>query len=100
MRLSEIEKRILEIKKILSDSDREKFIQASTYQALNVFGGPTVLEQENRPLIEEKEALETERRFILDRRENLFWRTIWSGVIPVIASIATVLILNHFGLKP
>ena len=96
MRLSEIEKRILEIKKILSDTDREKFIRVNTYQSLNVFGGPTGLEQENRPLIEEREALETERRFILDRRENLFWRTIWSGVIPVIASIATVLILNHF----
>ncbi|MEI6280896.1 MAG: hypothetical protein WCP17_02765 [bacterium] len=95
MKLSQIEKRILEIKNILADKDREKKIASGL--AMPVFEGR--LKNANRPLLEEKDRLETERQFILDRRDSLLWRVVWNILVPILVSICTVYALNQFGLN-
>jgi len=37
----------------------------------------------------ELENLETERQFILDKRDNLFWRFIWNVIVPIVVSTIT-----------
>lgn len=95
MKLNQIEKRILGIKNILADKDREKKIASGV--AMPVFEGR--LKNANRPLLEEKDRLETERQFILDRRDSLFWRVVWNILVPILVSICTVYALNRFGLN-
>lgn len=95
MKLNQIEKRILEIKNILADKDREKKIASGV--AMPIFEGR--LKNANRPLLEEKDRLETERQFILDRRDSLFWRVVWNIFVPILVSICTVYALNGFGLN-
>ena len=44
--------------------------------------------------------LESSRQFILDRRNNLFWKIIWNIIIPIIvSSLTSILIINYFS-KP
>ena len=95
MRLKKIEKRILEIKNILADKDREKKMASGV--VMPVFEGR--LKNANRPLLEEKDRLETERQFILDRRDSMLWRVVWNILVPIFVSICTVYALNRFGLN-
>ena len=39
-------------------------------------------------------TLEVERQFILDRRNNLFWRIIWNIVVPIIVSSITAVFIS------
>lgn len=84
-RLVEVEKRILEIKDILGNEGRRKAMAIGV--AMPIF--EKRLAQENRPLLEELDRLETERKFIIDERNGIFWKIIWSGVVPIIVSIIT-----------
>ena len=96
MSISKIEKRILEISKILANPPIEKemagrgiprhFVDANIAAA-------------NKPLLEEKVQLEMERQFLLDRRDSLFWRVIWNILVPVIVSTITVVVLRFVSLS-
>ena len=94
MRLSSIEKRIQEIDGILADKEREK--QMASGISMPFFKG--MLKNANRPLIDERTRLETERRFILDRRESIFWRIIWNVIVPVFVSVMTMYTIFRLGL--
>ena len=94
MRLREIEKRILAINNILSDKTREGNLASGVVTSM--FEG--VLKNANRPFLEERLQLETERQFILDRREGLLWKLVWNVAIPVIVSVLTVYALKKLGL--
>jgi len=91
-RLEEIEIRILEIKRILSDESRRKDFARGV--AMPVFEG--MLKNANRPLEEELDKLETERAFILDARSNLFWRLVWNVAVPVVVSLTTAFLVSIF----
>ncbi len=91
-KLCSIERRIREIDGVLSDRGREKDMARGI--PMPIF--EKKLEAANRPYIDERAKLVTERQFILDRRDNLFWRTIWSFIVPVIVTITTTYILQNF----
>lgn len=90
-RISDIERRILEIKKTLSDKKREK--EMASEIPMPAF--EKKLEIANRPLLEELDQLETERKFLLDERDSLFWRIIWNVVVPIIVSLITASIVTR-----
>lgn len=89
-RLKEVEKRILEIKSILGDEDR----RSSIAKGISMPAFEKRLEIKNRPLKNELEALETERSFLLDDRNNLFWRLVWNVAVPIIVSALTALLIS------
>ena len=95
MNLRQIEKRILEINEILADKERERKMASGI--SMPIFEGR--LKNANRPLLDEKAQLETNRQFLLDRRDSLFWRVIWNVLVPILVSITTVYALGTFGLK-
>lgn len=86
-----IEKRILEIDKILSDKDRRKKIGGTV--VMSVF--EKRVERANEPLLIEKKRLEMERQFILDNRNSFFWKVLWSVVVPILVT----LIINYMQIK-
>lgn len=53
------------------------------------------LRKENRPLLDK---LDTERKFILDRRESIFWRVVWNVIVPIGVSVSTVYVLSRLNL--
>lgn len=63
-KINKIEKRILEIKKILHDKDREHEMASGV--AMTVYEGR--LNAANKPLLRELDELETQRHFIRDRQ--------------------------------
>ena len=44
------------------------------------------------------DSLELERKFIIDRQNNLFWRIIWNVLVPIVVSVGTVYILSTLNL--
>ncbi len=90
MWLGKIEKRIFEIKDTLSDKSREKSMASSV--PMSIFERRLVAA--NRPLLEELEKLEIRRRFILDKRDSLFWRVVWNVIVPMIVSVVTAFIVS------
>ena len=90
MTLGRIEKRILEIDRMLGDKNRENEVASAIITDIH----ERQLKAANKPLLEERTRLETERRFMLDKREGLFWRIIWNVVVPILVSVATVYILR------
>jgi hypothetical protein len=92
MKLNRIEKRILEIDRIVTDKKREKEIRTpGVVQSIN----DARIEQANKPLLDERQQLTTEREFIIARRDNLFWRAIWNILVPVVVSILTVYLISY-----
>ena len=73
-RLHKIEKRILEIMKLLSRDSTERGLSGRGIARHFV---EDEMKAEDEPLIKENEQLEKERQFIIDRRENIFWRMTW-----------------------
>lgn len=91
-RLGVVEKRILEIKHTLGDENRRKEFARGV--AMPVFEGR--LKNANRPLEEELDRLESERKFILDARDNLLSRMIWNFAIPIVISFITAYLVSRF----
>jgi len=88
-KLSRIERDVLEAEK-----DLEKLTPAAT-------SVQWVPEERLIPTIESLKnkvnTLESSRQFILDSRNNLFWKIIWTVIIPIIVSILTyVIVINYF----
>ena len=81
--LKDIEKRILEIKLEIANQER---IQ---HRPIGMELLKLKIEKANKPLRAELEILEKQRNFMIDRRNNLFWRITWNFVTPVIVSILT-----------
>ena len=90
MTLGRIEKRILEIDRMLGDKNRENEVASAIITDIH----ERQLKAANKPLLEERARLETERRFMLDKRDGLFGRLIWNVVVPILVSVATVYILR------
>lgn len=83
IKLHKVEKRILELKDELAEAK-------SPYKSIVfVRGGREELESA-------LERLTTERQFILDRRNNLFWRLIWNVVVPVVVATITAYLISVF----
>lgn len=87
MNLKRIEKRIIEIKKEIAGKEKElwkpiaqPYIEEAVKKAI-------------KPLAEELDELETERGFILDSRNSLFWKTVWNIAVPIIVSIITAILV-------
>lgn len=91
-RLVEVEEKILEIKHTLGDEGRRKSFARGV--AMPVFEGR--LRNANRPLEEELDRLETERKFILDARNNLLSRIVWNFAVPITVSFVTAYLVSKF----
>lgn len=91
-RLVEIEERILEIKHTLGDEGRRKKFAFGV--VMSVF--EKRLRSANRPLEEELERLETERKFIIDGRHNLRSRIIWNFIVLIAVSFITAFLVDRF----
>ena len=90
MRLGKIEKRILKLKEEIANKPLDVSLSSSVTMATY----EKRLEKALKLLNDELEQLETERRFILDRREGLFWKFIWNILIPIIVSVITTYMLS------
>ena len=88
MKLKKIENRILEIKNILSDKERERKMASGIIQK----AFEAQLAKANRPLLEDLDKLQIERGFIIDRRNNIFWKIVWNILIPILVSSITTYI--------
>ena len=84
MELPEIQKRIVEILKIISDEKRRKDMASGV--AMPFFLGR--LREENRPLLAELKALERQERFLSDHRQARI--SLWIGVGSVVVGIVAV----------
>lgn len=92
-RISEIEERILGIEKLKK--------RTSVERGLSGRGIPEglikeLINTEDKSILEEREQLELERRFLIDRRENFIHKLIWL-VLGAIFVIATQYILSLLG---
>jgi len=92
MKLKAIEDRIIKIKQEIANKPKELhrpvpqiFIDGEVKRAL-------------KPLNEELEQLQLQRQFILDRRNNLFWKAIWNIVVPIMVSLLTTYVIIKLGL--
>ncbi len=95
MKLSSIENRIIELKQEITNkptelSKRLEDIGVTQHQL------DGLVEKDNNPLQAELEKLEFKRQFILDRRDNLFWKTIWNILVPILVSITTTYFIVKF----
>lgn len=90
MKLLDIQKRIVEILKIISDEKRRKDIARGV--AMPVFLGR--LKKENRPLIAELKTLERKEQFLSNHRQAKIslWIGLGSVFVGIIAVIASVVI--------
>jgi hypothetical protein len=94
-----IEKRIIEIQKQIGQTYEMAYkrFAVKDHADMAAEGGQTKL------LRNELEELETERKFLLDRRENWLPKTIWIVIVPIVVSIIvnvlSLYIINRFGLK-
>jgi hypothetical protein len=99
IKLKNIEKRIVEIQKQISQTYETAYkrFPVKDHADMAAEGGKTKL------LRNELEELETKRRFLLDRRESWLPKTIWNVVIPIaisiIVTILTLYITNRFGIN-
>lgn len=89
--LYKIEKRILEITKLVSRDSSERGLSNRGIAREFV---ENEMKAMDGPLLKEKMLLETERQFILDRRENLFWKGIWNVLVPILVTILTTAVLS------
>ena len=96
MSISKIEKRILEINKILVDPVRREEMGG---RGITQHFVEANLAAVNKPLLEERAQLEVERQFLLDRRDSLFWRFVWNILVPVVVSTITVVMLRFLNLS-
>lgn len=96
-RQTKIEKRILEITKLISRDSTERGLSNRGVIREIV---EEQMRAENEPLLKEKELLEIELQFILNRRENILWRTVWNVVVPIFVTVVTTLILSKTGWLP
>lgn len=97
--LHSIEKRITEIQKQISQTYAiaYKKYAVKDHADMAAEGGKTKL------LRNELEELETKRKFLLDRRESWLPKALWNVLVPIIvsiiASLFTLYVTNHFGLR-
>ena len=91
-RVFEIEDRILEIDKILTDEKRKKILSAGV--SMDVFLGRLI--NANRVFENESEKLEKERDFLISRQNSIYSRILWNIVVPIFVSMTTVLLLKLF----
>ncbi|MHB8870973.1 MAG: hypothetical protein ACYC5G_00740 [Candidatus Doudnabacteria bacterium] len=92
MNLHKIEKRIIEIKQEIANKPKE-LRQPIPQEILDGQVRVAI-----KPLTEELEQLQLQRQFILDRRDNLFWKTIWNIIVPIVVSLITTYGAIKFGL--
>lgn len=83
-KLRKIEQKIIEIQRRINEE-------------INIPYYTGVLNKKNI-LLAEKELLDTERKFLLDRRESWLPKTLSSIVIPIIVSLLTVYLTKKMGL--
>lgn len=96
IRLQRIEKRILEIMKLVSKDSRERGLSGRGIARSFI---DDEIKAQDEPLLKEKEQLEKELEFILARRNGWLPTTIWNVIVPVIVSIITAYALNAFDLR-
>lgn len=62
--------------------------------------GVLVDEVEEKQLLQgELDALKTQRKFLLDRRESWLPKTLWNVLVPILVTIITLYVINLLGLK-
>jgi len=96
MNLSQIEKRILEIV--------DKIANAPGELDESIRRSGTILKEEYtrrlkaiiEPLQKEKEKLNVQRRFILDRRESWLPKIIWNILVPILVATITAYLVSVF----
>ena len=96
-KLQKIEKRITELKIEISNKPEE-------IHAKNIKSGGIItqgqfermVESENKKLKDELDILEKERQFIVDRKDPLWVKIIWNIIVPIIVTVITFLITNHY----
>jgi hypothetical protein len=94
-RIYKIEKRILEITKLVS---RDSVQRGLSGRGIVRHFIDDEMKSQDEPLLKEKTLLETERQFILGRRDNLFWKALWNVIVPILVTIMTMIVLSKFGL--
>lgn len=98
-KLWRIEKDIINLKKNLLKNEDQQFYNLSK-KKVEVSNLESAIRMVTSEMRSEIEVLELERKFILDRRNSLFWRIIWNILIPITVSVGTVYLLNYLGLRP
>ncbi len=72
--LDNIERRLIDIEKLLNRSYKDRYPDNHGVPEAVAQG---IIKSENEPLKDERGILEMKRQFILDRRDNNFWKIIW-----------------------
>jgi hypothetical protein len=83
--LSKVEKEILDLK-----------LEKKTNEPLSFPSPISSFVAQSRE--DELNFLETKRQFILDRRENLFWKFIWNVLVPIFVTLVTTFFISKFNL--
>ncbi len=90
-RLWIIEKEIIELRNNLPQEENDSiqyFAEGKHgYDPMELETAVRISTSDTRTRIE---VLELERKFIIDRQNNLFWKIIWNIIVPIIVSITTV----------
>ena len=88
-RLWKIEKEMIKLKGDLLKEENEQFdsmikigVDVSDLESTII-----MMTNETRHKID---ILDLERKFIIDRQNNLFWRMIWNVLVPITTSLITV----------
>lgn len=93
LRLSYIEKEIFQVKTDIFNLPQK----LKRPVAQRVLDG--LVEREKKPLLHKLDLLETERSFLISKREAFLPKTIWNLIIPIIASVITAVIVTKLQLK-
>lgn len=87
-KLKKIEEQIIEIKGQIN-------LNKNNDVSLQCGGGKSpYVELENERLSDELDKLETQRNFLLDRRESWMPKTIWNVIVPIVVTIITLYIVK------
>lgn len=87
-KLKKIEKQIIEIKEQINFNKNNDVSRQ--------YGGEksTLVELENEQLLDELDKLETQRNFLLDRRESWIPKTIWNVIVPIVVTVITLYVVE------
>lgn len=92
-RLNQVEKEIYQVKTEIFNLP----LKLKRPVAQSVLDG--LVEREKKPLLYKLDMLETERNFLISRREAFLPKTIWNLIIPVLASVITAILVTKLQLN-
>lgn len=94
---TKLEKEIKELKKkFLKERNRVFIKQCKENKTFNLSDINLAVDIITSDIKYQIEALELERKFIMEKQNNLFWRIIWNVLVPILVSLVTVYLSINF----